>query len=153
MSAEITVTFDLVDDGMEDERRRLVEEIARLQAQLDAIPEGDDPGLVRASLAATIEGLKRRLSAISAFDFDDEELEAMDVEDLDDLIAELDSAINAETDFRTQQYLMSLLTRAKAARTKKGRQQAAQIRNTLKLEILRTGGDVGSYYPAGKGSN
>ena len=66
----ITVAFDLVDDGQEDERRRLVGEIARLQAQLEALPL-DDPGMVRASLQATINGLQEQLIAMSAFNEDE----------------------------------------------------------------------------------
>lgn len=146
MSALITVTFDLVDDGQEGERRRRVEEIIRLQAQLDALPEGNDPGLVRASLQATIEGLQRRLRALNQFDEDS--IEDLDEEGLDKLIEELLSAINTETDFQTQQYLMSLLRKARAARARKGRENSAAPDARFKLSIVRAGGDVRGFYPS-----
>jgi hypothetical protein len=147
----ITVAFDLADDGQEDERRRLVEEIARLQAQLEALPPGDDPGLVRASLQATINGLQSRLAAMNAFNED--EIDDLDVEALDDLIEELDSAINTESDFQTKQYLMRLLAKARAALARKSREDSALRRASTKTVILRAGGDVRTFFPARKGRN
>jgi hypothetical protein len=146
----ITVAFDLADDGQEDERRRLVEEIARLQAQLEALPPGDD--LVRASLQATINGLQSRLAAMNAFNED--EIDDLDVEALDDLIEELDSAINTESDFQTKQYLMRLLAKARAARARKAREaRASERRPSIKTAILRAGADVRTFFPARKGRN
>lgn len=144
MSAEITVTFDLADD--EDERRGLVEEILRLQTQLDALPK--DAGLARGSLQSTIDGLKRRLSAMDQFDEDS--IEDLDAEALDNLIEDLVSAINGETDFQTKQYLMSILQKARSARARLGETTSTAPDVILKQRILRSGFALLSFYPAEK---